>query len=71
MRFAACRPFLQQLEMESNGKRVHRDGTPVTRQTCPVVFGEPGTNGQHAFFQQIHQGPDVRAGRVRDRGPHP
>ncbi|WP_295173701.1 glucose-6-phosphate isomerase, partial [uncultured Brevundimonas sp.] len=43
--------FLQQLEMESNGKRVHRDGTPVTRQTCPVVFGEPGTNGQHAFFQ--------------------
>lgn len=51
--------FLQQLEMESNGKRVHRDGTPVTRQTCPVVFGEPGTNGQHAFFQQIHQGPEV------------
>jgi len=51
--------FLQQLEMESNGKRVHRDGSPVTRQTCPVVFGEPGTNGQHAFFQQIHQGPDV------------
>lgn len=51
--------FLQQLEMESNGKRVHRDGAPVTRQTCPVVFGEPGTNGQHAFFQQIHQGPEV------------
>ncbi len=51
--------FLQQLEMESNGKRVHRDGTPVTRATCPVVFGEPGTNGQHAFFQQIHQGPQV------------
>lgn len=51
--------FLQQLEMESNGKRVHRDGTPVARQTCPVVFGEPGTNGQHAFFQQIHQGPQV------------
>ena len=51
--------FLQQLEMESNGKRVHRDGAPVTRQTCPVVFGEPGTNGQHAFFQQIHQGPQV------------
>jgi glucose-6-phosphate isomerase len=45
--------------MESNGKRVHRDGAPVTRQTCPVVFGEPGTNGQHAFFQQIHQGPQV------------
>lgn len=51
--------FLQQLEMESNGKRVHRDGSPVERQTCPVVFGEPGTNGQHAFFQQIHQGPQV------------
>ncbi|QIF80328.1 glucose-6-phosphate isomerase [Brevundimonas sp. 'scallop'] len=51
--------FLQQLEMESNGKRVHRDGTPVTRQTCPVVFGEPGTTGQHAFFQQIHQGPQT------------
>jgi len=51
--------YLQQLEMESNGKRVRRDGSPVTRQTCPVVFGEPGTNGQHAFFQQIHQGPQV------------
>jgi glucose-6-phosphate isomerase len=51
--------FLQQLEMESNGKRVRRDGSPATRGTCPVVFGEPGTNGQHAFFQQIHQGPEV------------
>lgn len=51
--------FLQQLEMESNGKRVRRDGSPVGRQTCPVVFGEAGTNGQHAFFQQIHQGPQV------------
>ncbi|AYG94582.1 glucose-6-phosphate isomerase [Brevundimonas naejangsanensis] len=51
--------FLQQLEMESNGKRVRRDGSPVGRPTCPVVFGEPGTNGQHAFFQQIHQGPQV------------
>ena len=51
--------FLQQLEMESNGKRVRRDGSPVGCQTCPVVFGEPGTNGQHAFFQQIHQGPQV------------
>lgn len=51
--------FLQQLEMESNGKQVRRDGAPVGRQTCPVVFGEPGTNGQHAFFQQIHQGPQV------------
>ncbi len=51
--------FLQQLEMESNGKRVTRDGSGVTHGTCPVVFGEPGTNGQHAFFQQIHQGPEV------------
>jgi glucose-6-phosphate isomerase len=51
--------FLQQLEMESNGKRVKRDGTPVDTSTGPVVFGEPGTNGQHAFFQQIHQGPMV------------
>lgn len=51
--------FLQQLEMESNGKRVRLDGSPVGRPTCPIVFGEPGTNGQHAFFQQIHQGPQV------------
>ncbi len=51
--------FLQQLEMESNGKGVKRDGTPVDTATSPVVFGEPGTNGQHAFFQQIHQGPRV------------
>lgn len=51
--------FLQQLEMESNGKRIRRDGSPVGRPTCPVVFGEPGANGQHAFFQQIHQGPQV------------
>lgn len=51
--------FLQQLEMESNGKRVTRDGSSATRGTGPVVFGEPGTNGQHAFFQQLHQGPEV------------
>ena len=49
--------FLQQLDMESNGKGVRRDGTPVTRGTGPVVFGEPGTNGQHAFYQLLHQGP--------------
>lgn len=49
--------FLQQLEMESNGKGVQRDGSPVTRQTNPVVFGEPGTNAQHSFMQMIHQGP--------------
>jgi glucose-6-phosphate isomerase len=48
--------YLQQLDMESNGKRVDRSGEPVTWQTGPVVWGEPGTNGQHAFFQLIHQG---------------
>lgn len=51
--------FLQQLEMESNGKRVGPDGRPVAGPTCPVVFGEPGTNGQHAFFQLLHQGTEV------------
>jgi glucose-6-phosphate isomerase len=51
--------FLQQLEMESNGKSVRADGAPVARATAPVVFGEPGTNAQHAFFQLLHQGADV------------
>lgn len=55
-RFAA---YLQQLDMESNGKGVRLDGTPVDRATGPIVWGEPGTNGQHAFFQLIHQGSDV------------
>ena len=54
-RFSA---HLQQLDMESNGKRVRRDGTPVVRSTGPVIWGEPGTNGQHAFFQLVHQGTD-------------
>ncbi len=48
--------YLQQLEMESNGKRVDREGRPVDWQTSPVVWGEPGTNGQHAFYQLLHQG---------------
>ncbi|KAE8766174.1 glucose-6-phosphate isomerase [Georgenia thermotolerans] len=48
--------YLQQLDMESNGKSVTLDGAPVTYQTGPVVWGEPGTNGQHAFYQLIHQG---------------
>ncbi len=48
--------YLQQLDMESNGKSVTLDGEPVTYQTGPVVWGEPGTNGQHAFYQLIHQG---------------
>ena len=51
--------FLQQLEMESNGKGVGKDGQPVKRATAPVVFGDAGTNGQHAFFQMLHQGTDV------------
>jgi glucose-6-phosphate isomerase len=48
--------YLQQLEMESNGKRVDRQGRVVDVQTSPIVWGEPGTNGQHAFFQLLHQG---------------
>lgn len=48
--------YLQQLEMESNGKRVDRDGHAVAVQTSPIIWGEPGTNGQHAFFQLLHQG---------------
>ncbi|BCP53103.1 glucose-6-phosphate isomerase [Kaistia sp. 32K] len=55
-RFAA---YLQQLDMESNGKRVTLEGAPVTLATGPLVWGEPGTNGQHAFYQLIHQGTDV------------
>jgi glucose-6-phosphate isomerase len=48
--------YLQQLTMESNGKSVRWDGSPVTTQTGEVFWGEPGTNGQHAFYQLIHQG---------------
>jgi glucose-6-phosphate isomerase len=55
-RFAA---YLQQLDMESNGKRVRHDGAAVTRDTGPIVWGEPGTNGQHAFYQLLHQGTSV------------
>ena len=51
--------YLQQLEMESNGKRVDLDGQPLPYATAPVLWGEPGTNGQHAFFQMLHQGTDV------------
>ena len=51
--------YLQQAEMESNGKAVGRDGRPVRWATHPVVWGEPGTNGQHAFHQLLHQGTDV------------
>ncbi|MEV6103474.1 glucose-6-phosphate isomerase [Streptomyces sp. NPDC051940] len=51
--------YLQQLDMESNGKSVDRDGNPVTWQTGPVVWGTPGTNGQHAYYQLLHQGTKV------------
>ena len=51
--------YLQQLDMESNGKSVTRDNEPVNCQTGPIVWGEPGTNGQHAFYQLIHQGTSV------------
>ncbi|MBN2048818.1 MAG: glucose-6-phosphate isomerase [Spirochaetales bacterium] len=56
LRFPA---HLQQLDMESNGKQVNRRGEPVSYPTGPVVFGEPGTNGQHSFYQLLHQGTDI------------
>ncbi len=69
-RFAA---YFQQADMESNGKRVCVDGTPVEGQTGPVVWGEPGTNGQHAFFQLLHQGtklvPSDFIGFARSHNP--
>ena len=50
--------FLQQLEMESNGKSVRRNGKPVECRTCPIVWGESGSNAQHSFYQLLHQGTD-------------
>ena len=50
---------LQQLDMESNGKSVNRFGEPINYVTGPVIFGEPGTNGQHSFYQLLHQGTDI------------
>lgn len=58
-RLALLPAHLQQLIMESNGKSVRRDGSPVAHPTSAVVWGEPGTNGQHAFFQLLHQGTEV------------
>jgi glucose-6-phosphate isomerase len=58
-RLARLPAYLQQLDMESNGKQVTLDGIRVTTPTGPLVWGEPGTNGQHAFFQLLHQGTDV------------
>ncbi len=51
--------YLQQLEMESNGKRVSLNGESLSSPTCPVIWGDTGTNGQHAFFQLLHQGTDL------------
>lgn len=65
--------FLQQLDMESNGKYVDRDGHEVSYQTGPMVWGEPGTNGQHSFYQLIHQGthliPCDFIGIIRSQNP--
>ncbi len=69
--------YLQQLDMESNGKSVRLDGTPVSYGTGPVVWGTPGTNGQHAYYQLLHQGTTLIPADVigfvtppRDVGPH-
>ena len=67
--------WLQQLEMESNGKGVRLDGTPVPYATAPVIWGGVGSNAQHAFFQRLHQGPgfipvDLLAG-LEDESGHP
>jgi len=58
-RLARLPAYLQQLEMESNGKSVAMDGSPLDMTAGPIVWGEPGTNGQHAFYQLIHQGKQV------------
>ncbi|OYX10664.1 MAG: glucose-6-phosphate isomerase [Rhizobiales bacterium 32-66-8] len=58
-RLARFPAYLQQLDMESNGKSVTRDGRAVAQRTGPIVWGEPGTNAQHAFFQLLHQGTDI------------
>jgi glucose-6-phosphate isomerase len=58
-RLARFPAYLQQLDMESNGKSVLRDGSPSPHATGPIVFGEPGTNSQHAFFQLLHQGTEI------------
>jgi glucose-6-phosphate isomerase len=58
-RLARLPAYLQQLEMESNGKSVALNGRPVEHATCPVLFGEPGTDAQHSFMQLVHQGTQV------------
>jgi len=73
-RLALLPAFLQQLEMESNGKRVSETGAPLARDTAAAVFGDAGTSGQHAFFQMLHQGTivipvDIVAAAAGDEGP--
>lgn len=58
-RLARLPAYLQQLEMESNGKRVTKEGAPLEHGSGPIVWGEPGTNGQHAFYQLLHQGTRI------------
>lgn len=58
-RLARLPAYLQQLDMESNGKRVDVDGKLISRNTGPIIWGEPGTNGQHAFYQLLHQGSRI------------
>jgi len=58
-RLARLPAYVQQLDMESNGKRIARDGTALNHASGPIVWGEPGTNSQHAFFQLLHQGTDI------------
>jgi glucose-6-phosphate isomerase len=60
-RLARFPAYLQQLEMESNGKSARMDGSPVGLATCPVVWGEPGNSAQHSFFQLLHQGTPLVA----------
>jgi len=73
-RLALLPAFLQQLEMESNGKRVDAEGRPLPRGSATAVFGDAGTSGQHAFFQMLHQGTDIIpvdivAVKAGDEGP--
>ena len=58
-RLSGLQVWLQQLDMESNGKSVNVEGLPLEYKTAPIVFGEPGTNGQHAFYQLLHQGTEI------------
>ena len=58
-RLAKLPAYIQQLEMESNGKSVDRNGNPISYKTCPVIWGESGINAQHAYYQLLHQGTSV------------